>query len=66
MNILYTHGFGSRFDANGDKVKELSTIGTVLGVDVDYSKGSEDVVDKVRDVIQHNHIDLIVGCSMGG
>ena len=66
MNILYTHGFGSKFDANGDKVKELSIIGTVMGVDVDYAMGSQNVSDKAKEVIQHKHIDLIVGCSMGG
>ena len=71
MRILYVHGFGSKFDPDLPKVKELMKLGSVDGVDVDYlDAGSvvprNDVVRSVIEVVIAKDIDLIVGTSMGG
>jgi len=70
MNILYIHGFGSAYNPDNPKIKELEALGTVHGVDVDYTKGYERVFNKVYDAVTNelNDIstDLIVGTSMGG
>ena len=68
MNILYLHGFASYFDPNASKVKELSSIGTVYGFDIDYTQSPDDNIIKAQKFIKekNNDIDLIVGCSLGG
>jgi predicted esterase YcpF (UPF0227 family) len=66
MNILYIHGFGSAFDPESEKVKALGTLGTVYGVNLDYTMPFEVTKELVADAIQHHQIDLIVGTSMGG
>jgi len=66
MKILYIHGFGSCFDPTGPKVKELSALGEVVGVSVDYERGADEVVRLASDAIMDLDIDLIVGTSMGG
>lgn len=66
MKILYVHGFGSCFDPTGPKVKELSALGEVVGVNVDYERGADEVLRLVSEAVMALHIDLIVGTSMGG
>lgn len=66
MRILYIHGFGSQFDPNHEKIKVLETLGTVVGVNVDYCRGFENVCAVVKDAILESNIDLVVGTSMGG
>jgi predicted esterase YcpF (UPF0227 family) len=66
MNILYVHGFGSSYNPTHEKIQYLETLGTVVGVNVDYCKGFHAVYDKVLDVVKDKSIDLIVGTSMGG
>lgn len=66
MNILYIHGFGSAFDPESDKVRALSQIGTVYGVDLDYTQSFDLNRQLVADAIQEFQIDLLVGTSMGG
>ena len=56
MRIGYLHGYGSYFDENSVKVKALSKIGDVVGLDVNYNNGNSVIEQK---------LDLIVGCSMG-
>lgn len=65
MNILYVHGFGSRFDPNSDKVNQLSKLGHVYGISVDHTNPSQALADVARMLID-NDIDLMVGTSMGG
>ena len=64
MRTLYVHGFGSRFDRENMKVKALSELGEVVGVDVDYCEGFEAAFSKVA--AGAGQCDLIVGTSMGG
>jgi predicted esterase YcpF (UPF0227 family) len=66
MLILYIHGFGSKFDPTHEKIVQLETLGTVIGVDVDYCRSYHDAIDTVRSAIVDRHVDLIVGTSMGG
>ena len=66
MNILYVHGFGSKYDPNHEKIQLLEQLGTVIGVDVDYCKGFQRVFDAVLNAVIDEKIDLIVGTSMGG
>lgn len=66
MNILYVHGFGSRFDPHSDKVVALSKLGTVWGVDVDYTQGFRHAIKTVSKAVIEREIDLVVGTSMGG
>jgi len=66
MNILYIHGFGSRFDPASEKVQILGELGTVYGVDLDYSQPFSELYAIVEQAILDNEIDLLVGTSMGG
>lgn len=66
MKILYVHGFGSAFDPNHEKIQMLETLGTVVGVDVDYCKGFSNAFETVLAAVLGEGIDLIVGTSMGG
>ncbi|MCB5162634.1 YqiA/YcfP family alpha/beta fold hydrolase [Marinomonas algarum] len=66
MNILYIHGFGSKFKPQSDKVKSLSSLGIVYGVDIDYTDRRSDITQQLRNVIIQKNIELLVGTSMGG
>lgn len=66
MNILYIHGFGSKYDPEHEKIKTLESLGTICGVDVDYTRGFRHVFETVMGVVLTSDIDLIVGTSMGG
>jgi len=66
MKILYVHGFGSAYDPNHEKIQTLETIGTVVGVNVDYCKGYQNVFETVMTAVTDEKVDLIVGTSMGG
>ena len=66
MNILYIHGFGSKYDPEHEKIKTLESIGTVFGVDVDYTRGFRSCFETIMDVFLTGSVDLVVGTSMGG
>lgn len=66
MKILYIHGFGSKFDPESPKIKSLEKLGTVHGVDLDYTQGYLPCIQEVMRVVYSQKIDLIVGTSMGG
>jgi predicted esterase YcpF (UPF0227 family) len=66
MKILYIHGFGSCYNPTHEKIKSLETLGTIVGVNVDYCKGFTSVYDAAMDVAVKENVDLIVGTSMGG
>tara|TARA_B110000503_G_scaffold125384_1_gene192909 strand:+ start:1569 stop:2156 length:588 start_codon:yes stop_codon:yes gene_type:complete len=71
MNILYLHGFGSRFSGTSPKCKLLSEIGTVYGCDIDYTKHRGIIKENIETYILNqfrmgNEIDMIIGTSMGG
>jgi predicted esterase YcpF (UPF0227 family) len=66
INILYIHGFGSRFDVNNEKVQELKNIGIVFGINIDYTKPFDYNMGAIMDVIIVEQIDMVVGTSMGG
>ena len=66
MNILYIHGFGSKFDAASDKIIELSKLGNVDGIDIDYTKSFNENRAMVISYILKTTPDVVVGTSMGG
>lgn len=66
MNIMYIHGFGSKWKPNSDKVKTLSQIGKVSGVTMPYDLPSSGVYQSYKSYIINNDIDLVVGTSLGG
>jgi predicted esterase YcpF (UPF0227 family) len=66
MRILYVHGFGSHYNPTHKKIIALETLGTVIGIDVDYCKGYEFVFEKVQAAVSIHEIDVIVGTCMGG
>ena len=66
MRILYIHGFGSIFDSNSDKVVALSSLGDVLGIDIDYTQSPDVIHSKILEKVLEHQVDLIVGTSMGG
>lgn len=66
MKIGYLHGFGSRFDPDSDKLKHLSVLTDtdILGIDLDYTKPINSLVDKITKAFEN--VDMVVGTSMGG
>ena len=66
MNIMYIHGFGSKWKPNSDKVTAIKTLGNVTGINISYDLPFEQVYQKYRKHILDHSIDLIVGTSLGG
>jgi predicted esterase YcpF (UPF0227 family) len=66
MNILYLHGYASEFNPESDKVRALGALGTVTGINLDYTRPFDQVLSSVRLAVQSDQIDLVVGTSMGG
>lgn len=66
MNILYIHGFGSRFDPKSEKVQSLGALGCVYGIDLDYTQPLEKNLIRCTAMVYQMNIDLLVGTSMGG
>jgi len=66
MHILYIHGFGSQFDSVSDKVSLLKQIGSVVGITLDYTEGSESIEKTLLEFASLQPIDLIIGTSLGG
>jgi len=64
--VMYIHGFGSMYDKNSSKIRELSKIGTVLGMTIDYTKHPADIEDDIHAFAIENKVDMLVGTSMGG
>ncbi|MBA6412369.1 hypothetical protein H2508_04515 [Parahaliea sp. F7430] len=66
MNILYLHGYASNFDPSSVKVQALEKIGTVSGINIDYTEGPKVAIEAAKQACQEQCIDLVVGTSMGG
>lgn len=66
LEILYVHGFGSKYNPNNDKVRELSKIGSVDGPNLDYTQPFEATLSQALDFLNKKDYDLLVGTSMGG
>ncbi len=64
LDVLYIHGFGSEFKPDSEKIKHLSTIGNVKGVDIDYTDSYENIYKKIFEALIK--CDILVGTSMGG
>lgn len=65
MNILYVHGFGSKYNPRNHKVIQLQKLGEVNGVNIDYTK-PEQIPGIMEFAIHDYEVDLLVGTSMGG
>ena len=66
MSILYLHGFGSGFNENSAKCKVLSKLGTIVGLDLDYTNEKSEILNTIKDFIYENtDIEFIVGTSLG-
>lgn len=66
MNILYVHGFGSKFSGDSEKIKSLSKIGNLTGFDYDYTASPVNTVKTLKDVMIEADTDILVGTSLGG
>ena len=67
-NVLYVHGYKSKFDQNSIKVKTIQSLGnSVYGFDIDYDNESlTRIVKRAKELIIKESIDYVVGTSMGG
>lgn len=66
MNVLYLHGFGSKFDNYSKKIQQLLKLGAVDGFDIDYCLGEKLVIEQSIANIANRDLDLLIGTSMGG
>lgn len=66
LNIMYIHGFGSRFDPNSSKVKHLEKLGCISGISYDYTEVPDVNIPLFLEFITENKIDIVVGTSLGG
>lgn len=66
MNILYIHGFASRFDPHSSKIVALEKLGSVGGIDLDYTEPVENIFAELEQEISEGEYDLLVGTSLGG
>lgn len=66
MNILYIHGFKSRFKAQSEKVQALNKLGKVFGITLDYTDTFAEIKTILHNCILDKDIELVVGTSLGG
>ena len=66
MNLLYIHGWGSRFDVNSDKIAELSKVYKVFGINIKYTDPLAKIQENLYDAMVSFEVDFLVGTSMGG
>lgn len=66
MNILYFHGWGSRFDPTSSKIQTLMGLGQVTGPNLDYTQGFANLLAQCHDAIADDDYDVVVGTSLGG
>lgn len=68
MNILYLHGFASKFEPESDKIKTLGELGAVSGFDIDYTLTPDQIFGVIETHIHNTEqdYDVIVGTSLGG
>ena len=64
MKIGYLHGYASYYSEENIKVKSLSKLGDVVGLDINYNNGNS-VIEYASEWAIEQQLDLIVGCSMG-
>lgn len=64
MNILYLHGLLSKNIS--DKTEWLSETNNLYNLQLDYKTNSENIYQELKQFINNNPIDLIIGSSMGG
>ena len=66
MNIMYIHGFGSKWKPDSEKVKALGHLGNVSGTTVSYDSPFSSLFKTYKTFILDNDIELIAGTSLGG
>ena len=65
QKILYVHGLGSGKNSKTlNEVKEFFDNYEVHGIEVNQNPFES--VKKIQDYININHIDILIGCSLGG
>jgi predicted esterase YcpF (UPF0227 family) len=64
VKIGYLHGYASYYSEENIKVKSLSKLGDVVGLDINYNNGNS-VIEYASEWAIEQQLDLIVGCSMG-
>ena len=65
MNILYVHGLGSGKNSKTlEDIKIFFNDYIVHGIEV--NENAAESVKKIQYYVDHNDIDIIIGCSMGG
>jgi len=66
MNIMYIHGFGSKFSSESNKSVALKSIGELYGFDYDTSEYANVNLHKMTEFANSNKIDIVLGTSLGG
>lgn len=63
-DILYVHGFGSRFNPDSDKIAALNALGPVRGENYDFTATYPETMNHLLEAVEG--ADLLVGTSLGG
>jgi predicted esterase YcpF (UPF0227 family) len=66
MNILYIHGWASKFDPTSTKLSTLSKLGNIYGLTIDYTASKQSVIDQLLGAVDKWNIDVVIGTSFGG
>ena len=65
QKILYVHGLGSSKNSKTlNEIKEFFDNYEVHGIEV--NENPFESVKKIQDYVNTNHIDILIGCSLGG
>lgn len=66
--IVYLHGFNSAFSPDNEKVRALSTLGRVVGVNYNSCDTYDNIYRSLHKALSHYDRDelLLVGTSLGG
>lgn len=66
MDFIYIHGFNSAFDSSSEKVRHLSRMGNVRGIDYDSCESCLKIFKKLASEISIQDEIIFVGTSLGG
>jgi len=66
MMFIYLHGFNSAFNTESDKIKDLESLGKVVGISYNSFGSYKEIFKEISSKVPRNKNIIFVGTSLGG
>jgi predicted esterase YcpF (UPF0227 family) len=66
MMFIYLHGFNSAFNPESDKIKDLESLGEVVGISYNSFGSYKEIFKEISSKVPRNKNIIFVGTSLGG